>query len=232
MINRMSQLIAATLLSGVALAQDQGVSLQLFEPLDQPSGAEESVSRPTTVTTAGGAPRFTLVGTSRIAGQQKVWLRSQNGESVVIALQGDSRSQIPGHSGFFVEEVIGRQVVIRHPADNLCSESVELGVTCPASDVSRLLLTTAAPMQRQTPSANPAAAAQSQDEQAGSGEERLPDNPFAAALRAARERGEQDDAAARAEAQRFRPRRIDPADVPPGARLVRTPFGDRIVRDQ
>jgi hypothetical protein len=57
----------------------------------------------------------------------------------------------------------------------------------------------------------------------------VPQNPFAAALRAAREREEPDAAASRAEEQRFRPRRIDPEDVPEGYRLVRTPFGDRVV---
>jgi hypothetical protein len=33
------------------------------------------------------------------------------------------------------------------------------------------------------------------------------------------------------EGERFRPRRIDPSDVPPGARLIRTPFGDRIITE-
>ena len=30
---------------------------------------------------------------------------------------------------------------------------------------------------------------------------------------------------------RFQPRRIDPADVPPGMRVVSTPFGDRLVEE-
>jgi hypothetical protein len=67
------------------------------------------------------------------------------------------------------------------------------------------------------------------------------DNPFAAALRAARERAESEgmplevmevmEVVEVVEGERFRPRRIDPSDVPPGARLIRTPFGDRIITE-
>ena len=56
-----------------------------------------------------------------------------------------------------------------------------------------------------------------------------PQNPFAAALRAAAAEAPEDIANRRAEAQRFEVRRINPEDVPPGKRLVRTPFGDRLI---
>jgi hypothetical protein len=59
-----------------------------------------------------------------------------------------------------------------------------------------------------------------------------PNNPFAAALRAARDRGDPDAAVMRAEAERFRPRRVDPNNLPPGTRIIRTPFGDRVVIEE
>jgi hypothetical protein len=33
------------------------------------------------------------------------------------------------------------------------------------------------------------------------------------------------------EGERFRPRRIDPSEVQEGSRLIRTPFGDRIITE-
>jgi hypothetical protein len=57
------------------------------------------------------------------------------------------------------------------------------------------------------------------------------DNPFAAALRAAAQNERAGNAGQRGpfNAERFQPRRIAPEDVPPGMRVVRTPFGDRLV---
>ena len=51
-------------------------------------------------------------------------------------------------------------------------------------------------------------------------------NPFDAIRRSA-ENGI--PAPSRRGSEGFRPRRIDPADVPPGMRVVSTPFGDRLV---
>ncbi|MBT8146719.1 MAG: hypothetical protein KJN90_07680, partial [Gammaproteobacteria bacterium] len=57
-----------------------------------------------------------------------------------------------------------------------------------------------------------------------------PTNPFAALRARALQNG---DAPAPSASPRrsFTPRRIDPADVPPGMRVVSTPFGDRLVRE-
>lgn len=237
MINKITLLTVLALLSPLALAQnanqEPNTELRLFEPLESSAQPEEAGQRPTTAGNSAGSPQFTLIGTSRIAGRQTARLKARGGETVVVPVQADGQSPIPGYPGFFVEEISGRQLVIRHPSGNACNPANDQGVSCLGNDVSRLQLTTAAPIERQVAEAPRADASQSADATQEDGSEQSPpDNPFAAALRAARERGEQDEASMRAEAQRFRPRRIDPADVPPGARLVRTPFGDRIVRDQ
>ena len=52
-----------------------------------------------------------------------------------------------------------------------------------------------------------------------------PDNPFEALLqRAANQNTDVEEST-------FEPVRINPSDVPPGMRVVSTPFGDRLVED-
>jgi len=220
-------------------AQTPPQTLGLFEPVEQtaqPQQPAAEVSRPVEVS-RGTAPQFVLIGTSNIAGKHRARLRTQSGKVVVVNLGDDAAGTVPGFPGFQIEEAANRQILMRHPANTPCYASPAQGVNCPSSDVARLQLTTAQAIQR-SPAAEPArnirqevsagnsAAADADAAQAP------PDNPFAAALRAARERAEADPAVSRAEAERFRPRRIDPADVPEGSRLVRTPFGDRIVSEQ
>jgi len=59
------------------------------------------------------------------------------------------------------------------------------------------------------------------------------ETPFAALSAAAAENSAGNANASRAGgrngADRFTPRRISPEDVPPGMRVVSTPFGDRLV---
>ena len=54
-----------------------------------------------------------------------------------------------------------------------------------------------------------------------------PINPFEAIAR--RSRNPESDTT---ENQQFRPRRINPEDVPAGMRVVSTPFGDRLVENE
>ena len=59
--------------------------------------------------------------------------------------------------------------------------------------------------------------------------EEAPGNPFEA-LRQRAARGQRGDVVNPDEQnRRFRPRRIDPNNIPPGKRVVSTPFGDRLV---
>ena len=68
---------------------------------------------------------------------------------------------------------------------------------------------------------------QSEPGQENVNEEEATLNPFEAIAR--RSQNSNPD---RTDNQQFRPRRINPEDVPPGMRVVSTPFGDRLVEDE
>lgn len=219
-----------------ASAQTPPQTLGLFEAVEQTAQPQQPATeapRPVEVN-HGTAPQFVLIGTSNIAGKHRARLRTQSGQVIVVDLGDDAAGGVPGFPGFQIEEAANRLILVRHPASTPCYAAPDQGVNCPSPHVSRLQLTTAQAIQR-TPAVEPA---RNTRQQAAGGNvepdatQSPPDNPFAAALRAARERAEVDPAVSRAEAERFRPRRIDPADVPEGSRLVRTPFGDRIVSEQ
>lgn len=215
---------------------DDSTSLSLFEPVEQSSTSNQGqASGPRNPTvSAGSAPQFALVGTSRFGDRYRVSVRDSSGEVITVDAGAGGSASIPGYPGFSVTQVASRHVLMQHPANTPCFAFNDQGVTCEDGNTARLALATAEPV---APPAEPERRRDRRDddrdarnadasEQAEDGQ---PVNPFAAALRAARERGEPDAAASRAEEQRFRPRRIDPADVPEGYRLIRTPFGDRVV---
>ena len=76
--------------------------------------------------------------------------------------------------------------------------------------------------------AAPAPAPAPQQEEAAEEAAEEPTNPFAALRARAVENGNAPEPATNSR-RSFTPRRIDPADVPPGMRVVSTPFGDRLV---
>ncbi|MEX0739229.1 MAG: hypothetical protein WD071_07800 [Pseudohongiella sp.] len=216
--------------------QDQAPSLSLFEPIEQTSGTGEAQpSGPRNPTaSANGGPQFALIGTSRFGERYRVSVRDSSGEVITVDAGDGGSAAIPGHPGFRVTRVESRHVLLEQPANSPCFEFRDQGVTCESDNMTRLALATAEAIapppepERRRDRSNEDRDSQDADASEQEGDDR-PQNPFAAALQAARERGEPDAAATRAEAQRFRPRRIDPADVPEGYRLVRTPFGDRVV---
>lgn len=208
--------------------------LALFEPLEETdTGSTSGTNTPTTPTVGFSGPRFTLVGVSQFGSRRQARLRDQSGEELAVEL-ADQAVGIPGYPGFRLESDESRSLLLHLPSNENCIANEDQGVNCVGSQLARLELTTLAPLA-------PAPSPEREEESADDGENgddegrrrRGRDNPFAAALRAARERGENiDPAVMRAEAQRFQPRRINPEDVPEGARLIRTPFGDRIVREE
>lgn len=231
--------VLAVTISGVgAHAQEPEQSLNLFQQVErQQAVSSDQPAGPRSVDPRANAPQFTLVGTSRFGDQQRARLRSQSGEVIVVTIDPSGNVPIPGYPGYQITDGGSRQLIVQHPANTPCFEATDQGVSCSAPNVARLQLATAKPIQpapepargngrrndRGVVEADPASVTSSTD--AGAPTE----NPFAAALRAARERGEADPAVIRAEAERFRPRRVDPSEVPEGARVVRTPFGDRII---
>ena len=162
---------------------------------------------------------FTLIGTSKIGSTIYVNLRHMSGEKVRVQYRGVA-AQIPGYQGFFVSDVRGRSVSIGQPDDVPCVAYEDKGIECDYErNISRLRLTTEASVLHNLEINSPNA------EESSIGEPQA--NPFDILRRAA----SSDNAPEPPEgnARRFQPRRIDPADVPPGMRIVSTPFGDRLV---
>lgn len=209
--------------------------LTLFESVDSATAGPEQTVGTVNAAPSSGPVELVLVGTSQIGDRHRATLRNrlsnqQPGETVIINLEPQGSTPVPGYPGFEVRRVSAREVAVVHPSNSPCMGNQEQGVSCTGSHESRLSLATAAAVVRtEAPDQNGGAGNSGQDD--GNSESGAQaENPFAAALRAARERGEQiDPAVLRAEGARFRPRRINPEDVPPGAQLIRTPFGDRIV---
>lgn len=241
-ISKRSTRIATTVCAAMAfctsaLVQAQSDdSLTLFEPVEQGAGNDQNqASGPRNPTVSGGnGPQFALVGTSRFGDRYRVSVRDSSGEVITVDAGDGGSAAIPGYPGFTVTQVASRHVLLQHPGSTPCFDFRDQGVTCEGDNTARLALATAEPVapppepERRRDRGADDRDARDADASEQDAEER-PENPFAAALRAARERGEPDAAASRAEEQRFRPRRIDPADVPEGYRLIRTPFGDRVV---
>ncbi|MDO8908698.1 MAG: hypothetical protein Q7W55_09375 [Pseudohongiella sp.] len=222
-------LAVASLVASSGAAAQSNQRLSLFEDVENGATGPEQVASANMGAPINNSIAFVLIGTSQIGDKHRARLRNPAGETVTVDLSAQGSTPVPGYPGFEISRINGRELVVQHPSSSPCMGSQEQGVSCTASHESRLQLATAAPVLRQeAPAQN---ADQANDNQSGSNTDgNAPENPFAAALRAARERGEQvDPAVMRAEGARFRPRRIDPADVPPGSQLIRTPFGDRIV---
>lgn len=231
-----SSLLASLLM--LASASLNAQDLTLFEsvgtdgPVERPDGLQgrEQRNLPST-------PSFTLVGTSRIGGKQRATLMSSSGEIVTVDTTPGAVQEIPDHPGFRVVEIAPRRVVIANPSDTPCIAASDRGVSCDANGASRLTLATAAPLPVTAAVASvDGNGAPVNGDPAGQpvNGDVPPDNPFAAALRAAAANEANANAAngqpqAATAAERFQPRRIGPDEVPPGMRVVRTPFGDRLV---
>ncbi len=231
--NRLIGASAAFLLlcTGQAVAQD----LSLFEPLDNADTANNPVMRPGAYASASiTEPEFTLVGSSRIGNKVKTTLRTRSGELLVVTGAPDSTMPIPGYGGYLLDNSQTRKVSVTLPASVDCVEFADRGVSCENQNTASLSLATAAPVivvdrnrNNQSDESNAAEGAVSENGTAAQDAS----NPFAAALRAAANNEVPEDVVnRRADSQRFQMRRIDPADVPEGMRLVRTPFGDRLVQ--
>jgi hypothetical protein len=164
-----------------------------------------------------------LVGTSRIGSKQTALLRHLGGDIVKVSLTG-AVNTIPGHDLYSVVNYGAGQVAVRYPASVPCGNFADQGISCdPQTNIATLRLRTAdAIVRAQQVEIAPAEGAELAETAPDT-----PRNPFAAL----RDRGRDGDGAdADAPPQgRFQPRRIDPADVPPGMRVVSTPFGDRLV---
>ena len=211
-------------------------NLELFEDIERTASAtSRSTDSPAETTTVSlTEPEFTLVGASRIGDRRQVVLTHRGGQTLTVPLTAEGNAPVPGHEQFRVIASEGGRVAIQYPAGSNCVESTNQGVSCDAGANIAWLSLRPAPLPADIAfelSEADAQDAQDKEEEPVSEEEaaevaeelaRDPNNPFAR-LRA--EALGQDVPPA----PRFRPRRIDPNQVPPGMRVVSTPFGDRLV---
>ncbi len=227
----------ASLLAWSAPAAAQ--PLQLFEEVEQSNSGSgrRSGSAGSVVATLSTEPEFVLKGTSRIGERRQVLLQHRDGQVIEVPLQAAGPNPIPGHGQYRVVAEQGRRVGVSYPANGVCVSSAQLGVGC--DDVAKVMwlsLRTGPVTERfvvdldtgeadATDEANEtdeAAKVAIQARRAAEDLARDPENPF---VRLRAEALGQEVPTA----PRFTPRRIDPADVPPGMRVVSTPFGDRLV---
>ena len=216
-------LCAVAIGSGQALAQGSGQvdqnsqGLSLFDGVEVTGGGAAGANRtPRGPRDTVAGPEFTLLGTSRIGGSYSAILRHRSGESILVRSQGATGTAIEGHAGYSVLSVGSGKLSLRYPVSVPCAEDVGQGVSCSAGlNIAELVLGKSSPLSRIVPSTSV--------EQQGSPTEpptAQSINPFEAITAAQADGGGGD---------RFVPKRISPEDVPPGMRVVATPFGDRLV---
>lgn len=218
-------LVVPCLLAGAATYAQE---LTLFEAVEAPANSgiagaaqvREQRNLPNT-------PTFTLLGTSRIGDKRRVRLVDSNDEVIVVEMSDNESTAIPDYIGYRVAAFDSGKVSISFPADTPCFGATNKGVQCGLDGMAELTLTTAAPIVV----ASNQGSSGDQASQAEGAEEGQPENPFAAALRAAaqNEASAQSGRPRRNNGEGFEARRIADEDVPPGMRKVRTPFGDRLV---
>lgn len=213
----------AVLLLGSSVARGQdGLDFSLFESVDSASNAVNSSSggrnSPRRTDALASVAEFRLIGTSRIGSRITVMLRHASGEEVRVPLERP-RMRIPGHEQYAVIASDGSSVSIQYPELAVCSAFPAQGVSCDATG-------TVATLSLNVSKANEQNLDLTESEQPGSKEEIAKGatvNPFES-LRNRSQNGERPP-------RRFQPRRINPIDVPPGMRVVSTPFGDRLVEE-
>jgi len=252
-------LVASSCLLGSLYAQEPASDVarnstqdfSLFESVDSGNGADRLQELPRgrrQNRSRSSEPEFTLIGTSRIGRQKSVILRNKDGSEVIVKTSVNTNTRINGYTQFSIVNINSGKVAIQYPESISCVEYQDKGVRCnAAANIASLELINGVPLQPTNSRASRAGRDANRDaefanlivNEAGSDsgpivstdEEDPPPNPFAA-LRARAQAGGNNGQAVTSDSlqrQGFTPRRIDPADVPPGMRIVPTPFGDRLV---
>lgn len=229
--------VLATCWSATSLAQAPGAStsLTLFEAIDQDDANPRNQPEPPP--RIGGSdtqPAFSLLGTTRIGSRRSVILQHQAGESISLTPIAGTPLAIPEHPGYELLVTEAGAIEVQYPAARRCLPFEALGVRCDAdTNRAQLSLANMAPLPPPvTPVSEDSRTRENPEamallEQADN--EEPPPNPFEV-LRARAARGQASDViSGDDQAARFRPRRIDPNQIPPGKRVVSTPFGDRLV---
>ncbi len=227
---RMIVAIGLVILANPALYAQKAEGFDLFDPN---RGREEPPPPPPKPTPPPPKPTppppkrpmppqkdFTLQGVSMIGRHQSVMLRGPNGKTVPVRPRqsGPKPMPIPGYGGYALLSVSPREVRIQYPEVSPCRKSDKnRGIQCsPDGKFATLSLAHANPLPpKPTPPPQPPG-----------------NNPQAVDLaKRLQELQRQKQNQNQNNPQKFQPRRIRDEDVPPGMKVVRTPFGDRLVPD-
>ena len=198
--------------------------LNLFEEIESASNSSSQVrgrARADNLATPA-SPEFTLVGTSRIGSEYSAIIQHRGGDILIVKASPNSSTQIPGYSGYSILDVGSGSISIRYPEHVSCVEFRDQGVNCIGGEnIALLSLTNGQPLPGNETETSLATASSNE-----TAVDDPPINPFEA-LRAQQNNGA--ESIRDGDNERFTPRRISPEDVPPGMRVVSTPFGDRLV---
>lgn len=235
-VKRVTALVLALGCGNLVVAQD----LNLFEPVEKAPLSPRQVRPATSHNNAeNGTPAFTLRGFSRFGDGYQGILADKNGKEIEVHWKPGEKVQLPGHFGYAVIDINAHSLSLAQPDGVKCLADQDAGVACADDNVAVLTLATLSPLPE--PATGKKAAAATGPEQSANGGDRQPrvfTNPFTGEQQVAPQLSDA-ELAARAERQRARAQRlqqlqvnrIDDSDVPPGMRVVRTPFGDRLVPD-
>jgi len=198
--------------------------LNLFEEIETNNSSTSNSRNRADDGVRGGStsPEFTLIGTSHIGSGYSVIIQHRGGDILIVKADSNSSTQIPGYSGYSILDVGSGSISIRYPENISCVEFRDQGVSCAGGEnIAVLSLTHGQPLRGNETETSLATASSNE-----TAVDDPPINPFEA-LRAQQNNGTV--SSRDGDNERFTPRRILPQDVPPGMRVVSTPFGDRLV---
>lgn len=223
--------------SPALVAQD----LTLFENLrTEDMGPRQGAALESQVVGTTGT-QFSLRSNSRFGDEYRSVLVDGSGNTVDIRWVPGTTVAVPGQSGYTVINVNAQELTLQQPVPCIAVEGT--GVRCLDPNTAVLSLATLAPLKQNGNSLQADEAIVIGGDVMGpqqavvmgpDGEQEFI-NPFAAAVMEQQgidveQAGRTERARARAERlQQFQVERIPDDQVPPGMRLVRTPFGDRLV---
>ncbi len=184
---------------------------------------------------------FTLRGTSIIGDHRAAMLQAPDGKEIIQYLEDNKPTLIKDYKEFTLLTVEGRKVTIKYPDDSPCrTPSPEKKLQCSADQKTatlELMVLGALPpqppmMPPQPPPPQPTAMTPPPQNPP------TPFNPFAAAVQQQQNLSPEEQKRRQEEQQRraelyknFKRQVIKDEDVPPGMRVIHTPFGDRLVPD-
>ncbi|RKZ37555.1 MAG: hypothetical protein DRQ49_16035 [Gammaproteobacteria bacterium] len=150
---------------------------------------------------------FFLRGTSRIGDKRMVVLKGPDNKEFIQRFKNNTRTEIKHeiHKGYYLINVEAREIKIEYPAESPCRKSnEEKGLLCSETDEGKTA-TLSLKQRKALPAPKPPKKAKT------------------------KQRAKDKRAKLREQFKGFKKKVIKDEDVPPGMRVVRTPFGDRLV---